>query len=155
MILLEGSSRPVGESFCSPSTTRGPVTVDFRFAATCSDALRCAGMRSSGGLWAIFYGDNMGSNPVGDANQINKLDTLTFFPEPLREQRRRFNPSCACVVCPCRALLRFESQPACFRCLGAQPHTKLRLLIPSFFEDTSHHQKGGYAHCDAAESFPL
>ena len=39
----------------------------FAFIATCSDALRCAGMRSSGGLKAIFHGDNTGSNPVGDA----------------------------------------------------------------------------------------
>jgi hypothetical protein len=55
------------------STSRGPITVNFAFAAMCSDALRCAGMRSSGGLWAIFHGDNTGSNPVGDANRINNL----------------------------------------------------------------------------------
>jgi hypothetical protein len=30
-------------------------------------------MRSSGGLWAIFHGDNTGSNPVGDSNKTNNL----------------------------------------------------------------------------------
>ncbi len=55
-------------------TARGPVLVNFGSAAMCSDALRCAGVRSSGGLWAIFHGDNTGSNPVGDANQFNKLE---------------------------------------------------------------------------------
>jgi hypothetical protein len=47
--------------------------VNFAFSAMCSDALRCAGMRSSGGLRARFHGDNTGSNPVGDANRINTL----------------------------------------------------------------------------------
>ena len=40
----------------------------------CSDALRSAGIRASGGLWAIFHGDNTGSNPVVDANNINNLN---------------------------------------------------------------------------------
>ena len=49
------------------STTRGPVPVYSWSAAMCSDALRNAGLRSSGGLRANFHGDNTGSNPVGDA----------------------------------------------------------------------------------------
>jgi len=48
----------------------------FAFDAMCSDALRCAGMRSSGGLWAIFHGDNTGSNPVGDAKLNHQLRVI-------------------------------------------------------------------------------
>ncbi len=55
-----------GPDFASPSTTRGPFTLNFGSTAMCSDALRNAGLRSSGGLRANFHGDNTGSNPVGD-----------------------------------------------------------------------------------------
>jgi len=63
--------------FCFPSTIRGPVTLNFGFPAMCTDALRNAGSRSSGGLRANFHGDNTGSNPVGDAKSNQKL-TLSF-----------------------------------------------------------------------------
>jgi hypothetical protein len=55
------------EGFWFPSTTRGPITVNFAFAAICSDALRCAGMRSSGGLWRTFTAITRVQNPVGDS----------------------------------------------------------------------------------------
>jgi hypothetical protein len=64
------SLQSVVEGICFPSTKRGPVILNFGSAAMCSDALRCAGSRSSGGLLANFHGDNTGSNPVGDANSI-------------------------------------------------------------------------------------
>ena len=47
--------------------------LNFESAAMCSDALRNAGLRSSGGLRANFHGDNTGSNPVGDANRLSYL----------------------------------------------------------------------------------
>jgi hypothetical protein len=78
----------VGTGFCLASTTRGPITVYFAFDAMCSDALRCAGIRSSGGLWAIFHGDNTGSNPVGDANQNQRFATI--FARHSRVQKATF-----------------------------------------------------------------
>jgi hypothetical protein len=68
--------------------------VYFGLVAMCSDALRSAGMRSSGGLRANFHGDNTGSNPVGDAKYFNILGLPPMPSGPPRDQVlvRRFTP---------------------------------------------------------------
>jgi len=58
--------------------------VNFGSAAMCSDALRNAGLRSSGGLRANFHGDNTGSNPVGDAKQNEELTVIPSTPIGVR-----------------------------------------------------------------------
>jgi hypothetical protein len=79
---------PLEDSFFIPSTTRGPVTVFLRFAAMCSDALRCAGIRSSRGFMGRFHGADTGSNPVGDAIKINNLADMSGLSEHTCGQKR-------------------------------------------------------------------